>query len=310
LSLFVLTALAAAASATYNLGDNYYGSGFFDMFNFETFADPTHGFVQYVSQATAKSNGLIRVNVNDTVIIRADHKHVASSSGRMSVRLTSKASYNTGLFLFDLNHIPAGICGTWPAIWTLGPNWPNNGEIDILEGVNTQTTNTMTLHTSDGCTMSGVSRPMTGSVNSANCYVNAPGQASNQGCGVQDDSTKSYGDGFNNNGGGIYAVEWTTSAIKIWFFPRGKIPSNVYATHPDPSGWTTPDSVFPLGSNCPSSHFNNHNIVLDLTFCGDWAGAVFSQNCPNKGSCNDYVQNNPSAFLDAFWSINSFKVYN
>jgi hypothetical protein len=32
------------------------------------------------------------------------------------------------------------------AVWTLGPNWPNNGEIDILEGVNQLTYNAATLH--------------------------------------------------------------------------------------------------------------------------------------------------------------------
>jgi hypothetical protein len=33
------------------------------------------------------------------------------------------------------------------AVWTLGPNWPNNGEIDIMEGVNLLTKNAATLHT-------------------------------------------------------------------------------------------------------------------------------------------------------------------
>jgi hypothetical protein len=39
------------------------------------------------------------------------------------------------------------------AFWTNGPNWPNGGEIDILEGVNDYTNNQATVHTSAGCTL-------------------------------------------------------------------------------------------------------------------------------------------------------------
>ena len=45
-------------------------------------------------------------------------------------------------------------CGTWPAYWLCGDNWPNNGEIDIIEGVNTQNFNQMTLHSKANCNMS------------------------------------------------------------------------------------------------------------------------------------------------------------
>lgn len=76
-------------------------------------------------------------------------------------------------------------------------NWPNNGEIDIIEGVNDQTTNDMTLHTSDGCSFSN-SGSMTGYQASTNCYAYANG---NQGCGVGTGNTQTYGTGFNNIGG-------------------------------------------------------------------------------------------------------------
>lgn len=45
---------------------------------------------------------------------------------------------------------------------------------------------------------------------------------------------------------------------------------------------------------------------------GDWAGQVWSQDstCSSKAAtCQDYVQNNPSAFSQAYWTINSLKVY-
>jgi hypothetical protein len=55
----------------------------------------------------------------------------------------------------------------------------------------------------------------------------------------------------------------------------------------------------------------NHNIVFDTTFCGDWAGNVWSQgNCASRAAtCQDYVANNPGDFADAYWLINSVKVY-
>jgi len=56
--------------------------------------------------------------------------------GRDSVRITSKQAWGTGsLVVVDLAHVPGGQCGSWPAMWMLGPNWPYNGEIDIIEGL-------------------------------------------------------------------------------------------------------------------------------------------------------------------------------
>ena len=53
-----------------------------------------------------------------------------------------------------MEHVPAG-CGTWPAFWLVGPEWPTHGEIDIIEGVNMQTDVISTLHTNEGCTQAG-----------------------------------------------------------------------------------------------------------------------------------------------------------
>jgi hypothetical protein len=76
----------------------------------------------------------------------------------------------------------------------------------------------MTLHTSPGCTMPNqVANTMLGAVQTLDCNTADNGNA---GCGIQATTSNSYGPSFNANGGGIYAMERTSSFIKIWFFPR------------------------------------------------------------------------------------------
>lgn len=67
-------------------------------------------------------------------------------------------------------------------------------------------------------------------------------------------------------------MEWTDSAISIWFFPRSAIPSDISGGSPNPTTWGTPTTVF-TGNTCNiPANFNNHQIIFDTTFCGDWAG--------------------------------------
>jgi len=297
------------------LTDNYVPNNFFNNFNFETAADPTHGYVNYVDQGTAQSKGYIK---NDTTVyIGCDHTNVASGRGRDSVRISSKKTWNQGIFIIDLSHMPIG-CGTWPAYWTVGPNWPNSGEVDVIEGVNVNVNDATTLHTSNGCdqshtpTDSFTGKWGTGSQNNPadNCYISAPDQWSNQGCGIVPSQANTYGTGFNNAKGGVYAHLWDPAVgIQAWFWTRSAIPADISGGKPNPANWGKPYANFMFGQYCPSSHFANHNIVFDLTFCGDWAGNNFGTDCPGKGACNTYVQNNPTAFNEAYWTVNYLKVY-
>ena len=66
------------------------------------------------------------------------------------------------LLSFNIRHIPEGL-STWPAVWEVGDDWPNQGEVDILEGVNNVSPNQATLHTGSGCAMPS-SRSMLGYV--------------------------------------------------------------------------------------------------------------------------------------------------
>ncbi|PPR03985.1 hypothetical protein CVT24_008304 [Panaeolus cyanescens] len=307
-SLLFSLFLPVVQSARYYQTDSHTGTGFLKSFSVEAISDPTHGRVRYVDASTAASQNLTYAS-GDHFVLRADYKKTLSSSGpgRDSVRIQSNKRYTTSVMIFNIRHMPQG-CGTWPAVWTVGDNWPNQGEIDILEGVNDQGPNRITLHTNSGCTMPS-SRSQTGTSLGNNCDVAA---TNNAGCGVEVTDTRSYGSIFNNKGGGWYAVERTSSFIKVWFWSRAadNIPDDVRNGYDEVNtdNWGTPRAYFP-GSSCPmSSKFGPHNIVINLTFCGDWAGSAYgSSGCPL--SCNDYVNNNPSAFKDAYFDFQWLKIY-
>jgi hypothetical protein len=194
----------------------------------------------------------------------------------------------------------------------LGPDWPNNGEIDIVEGVNDQNYNIMTLHSSTGPVLSANSDSFAGDLGTLNCDVNAPDQAKNAGCSIHDASDLSFGTGFNTAGGGVFATEWTSSFIKIWFFPRGSIPADVASSNPQPNAnWGTPRSVFQGDFNL-DDNFKNLQLVFDTTFCGQWAGQTWhtTGSCKSLApTCEEYVTNNPKAFAEAFWAINTLQVF-
>lgn len=60
--------------------------------------------------------GLIQ-DLGDSLYIGVDHTHTAGPPGRKSVRLESKSSITEDTFVvLDLQHMPAGQCGTWPAL--------------------------------------------------------------------------------------------------------------------------------------------------------------------------------------------------
>lgn len=245
-----------------------------------------------------------------SAVLRVDNTETNASTGRHSARITSKTQYATGLFIFDILHSPYG-CGTWPAVWLSDPsNWPTNGEIDVIEAVNNATSgNQMTLHTTNGCTMKNVKRKQTGSTLSTNCYN---GTNSNEGCGVSS-ATATYGEALNNNGGGVYAMELRTAGIRMWFFSRSSVPSDITnGTSPDPSTWGEALADFPSTDCNISNHFRNQSIIADIDVCGSWAGStsVYSEEdqCPGT-SCSAYAAVNPTAFDNAYWEFASFKVY-
>lgn len=298
-----------ATAESYNLVTTYDYTNFFEDFTFYTGDDPTHGFVDYLDYADASAAGLATI-VQNQVYMGVDYTTAAATGGRKSVRVSSNAEYTHGLFILDLAHMPGSICGVWPAYWMFGPNWPDSGEIDIIEGVDTNAYDTISLHTSAGCTVDiDGSQP-----GSTLAYSNCNQDSGNTGCSASTTLGQSYGDSFNAAGGGVYAMQWESSGLYAWFWPHEDVPADVTAGAPATAGWGLPVVAFNGGDGCTvDDHFANMNVVFDTTFCGDWAGqdaTWASSGCSALAStCADYVENYAGAFAPAYWLINTLKYY-
>uniref|UniRef100_A0A914D3K2 GH16 domain-containing protein n=1 Tax=Acrobeloides nanus TaxID=290746 RepID=A0A914D3K2_9BILA len=92
-----------------------------------------------VDKATAQSLNMIGYN-NSRVYMGVDHVYPYPISGRPSIQIASTYLFNSGLFVLSLEHMPTGP-GVWPSWWMTGPDWPNKGEIDIMEGIFNMTYN-------------------------------------------------------------------------------------------------------------------------------------------------------------------------
>ena len=314
--------LIRSSLAAYTVSADFNSDNLLSAFDFFTDADPNNGFVKYLGAADAIKSKIIGVapTHKNATYLGVDSSNIFDK-GRPSVRLTSKGVFNHGLFIFDIAHMPNATCGTWPAIWAVGQDlstWPNGGEIDILEGVNDQTTNSMSLHTSANCTVDA--NGFSGNLTTPNCYIKAPGQPDNSGCSISSFNPKSYGVQFNEGGGGIYAMEWTSKGITIWTFPRDKIPADIARSttpgdtnpgSPDPSKWGRPVAHFCSDACDIDQHFKDMKLVVSIGICGGWPNSDWaSSGCKSKApTCNEYAAKNPHDFAEAYFLINDIKVY-
>jgi len=328
-NLFPLT--LSVPTLAFNLVREYSGSTFFDRWNYYgKFDNLTNGDVIFVNQSQALSSNLVSVDpVTQNAILRVDNgSNVAVEDKRNSVRLDSMDTYGFGsLWVIDVVHLPFG-CAVWPAFWTRGENWPTHGEIDIIEGVNLVTQNQMGLHTLPGCMQTTGSDQLGTSGSDPDCNQ---GNAS-EGCSVKDTtSMPSYGQAFNNEGGGVWATQFDVSGVFIWFWDRATVPAelqkNASAQTLDISTWGNPVASFVSTACNMSEFFGDQTLVLDITLCGDDAGNinVYPQTCANEppnipnpptppaGVSACYFNNVPGPgsprFDDAFFEISYIRAY-
>lgn len=141
---------------------------------------------------------------------------------------------------------------------------------------------------------------MSGQANCLNCDGTLN---SNSACNANAKDSIAIGSGFNGVSGGVYAMEWTSSAIQVWFFPRSSIPADISSGSPDPSTWGAPQTHYQGGSECEiNDHFAEHRLIFNTDFCGDWAGSSWSSDseCSAKAAtCAEYVKGSPRDFTDA-----------
>jgi len=314
-------------ASAYELREAYVGPDFFSKFHFWTSADPSQGTVEYVGLEEAMQLGLAQPS-EASVRIAADSTTVLSDGqGRKSVRIQSRNAYNAGLFVAKFDHAPVG-SGVWPAFWMYGEDpmhmWPSWGEYDIIEGVHQQAHTRTSLHTTDTCIQESLEagRDFSGhweagrSTSRATvCGPDAPKQYFNQGC-SQRGAAGSFGEDFNQNGGGTYAAEWDPidGHIRTWFWPAGTEPYDLAPGNtPNPDTWDVPYSKFVLNAlTCPPEHFANMRIVLNINFCGDLGDGRWEELCPDLAkdmTCSEFVARMPARFAEAYWTISRLDVY-
>lgn len=164
---------SSSSSGTYALADDLSYHNFFNSFQFNSWPDATKGFVQFMNESSAISMGLVGY-LDDTksIFMGADHKW-QDPRGRHSVRLESWKTWNYGLLVADIRHMPASTCGSWPAFWLLSATevWPQGEEVDILEGLNDYQKNAVMLHTSEGCKVDNATNSFCGTMMTSNCDV-------------------------------------------------------------------------------------------------------------------------------------------
>jgi beta-glucanase (GH16 family) len=193
-----------------------------------------------------------------------------------SAKLTTAGKFTPTYGRIEASIKLPAVQGTWPAFWMLGANisqpgvgWPNCGEIDIMEQVNTSNTVLGTMH-----------------------------------WGINGGQHTQYGGSFNTTPTGfhLYAVEWDTNSIR-WYvdnnlYVTGNIANNINNT----GAFHNPFFILlnlAVGGDLPGNTINDNampcNMQVDYVRVYNLSGGTGNTNPPIgqgvtlKGFNNQYV---------------------
>lgn len=121
----------------------------------------------------------------------------------------------------------------------------------------------------------------------------------------------SFGVNFNNNGGGVFVMEWTPKDfVNLWFFSNKSFPRETLMTsgkplsnNPNPSSWDNAmktantdekeqvliasydlNNPNAINSGCD---FNYQSIIMNITLGGGWGGSSLPDYCYIKNNNNN-----------------------
>lgn len=129
----------------------------------------------------------------------------------------------------------------------------------------------------------------------------------------------SFGEVFNQNGGGVYALQWTPKdRVNVWWWPRSlysekklKKSGGPLSKHPNPSKW--PEKMKPNVKNSNTKveekiliasyilnnknslsagcDFNYQGIIINIALGGGWGGSSMPKYCnvDGKSEWGDYI---------------------
>jgi len=311
----LLLASSITSSLGFSLVKEHAGQNFFDGWNFYgSWDNLTLGDVWWLNETAATDQHLAYINDAGRAVMKVDNTSVVPmGEKRNTIRIESADLYEFGsLWVVDMVHMPFG-CSVWPAFWTKGPLWPDDGEIDIVEAINLMTTNQMALHTTKGCT-----HPAPPQQKGRNMNLDC---GTGTGCTVGETAANSYGPGFAAAGGGVWATQFDVSGIFIWFWSRPDVPANLQpgadTASLDLTTWGPPTASYPAGASCNiTNFFTAQQLVFDITLCGDWAGvdSIYRPQCGNMGptgNCYNDMVVGPGAgkYDDAYFEVNYVRAY-
>ncbi|KAG9030750.1 hypothetical protein FRB95_003596 [Tulasnella sp. JGI-2019a] len=226
----------------------------------------------------------------------------------------------------DVRSLPVG-CGTWPSLWSNANaySWPSGGEIDIIEGANDSGA-ISSLHTGWRCWMNETSMAQTGTLTAREC-TSAPEHKEGGGVHVMERTDRWVKIWFwpRNDPSLPYEIQNAIDSARLLepkheSAPRSKHNAPDYELESEsdksesesfpvinPKTWGAPYTNFGQGDRCDMSKFQDQNIIINLTFCGDWAEGTYPKECPK--TCISHVDEDPAAFAKAYWDIASVTVW-